>query len=74
MILFCVVIQKQHPSLVDIVQLDVTSDATIEQAVKHVHSAHSGKLDLLINCSGILSPTGRGETSLKEVSFKVRAQ
>ncbi|KAK3885293.1 hypothetical protein Pcinc_010461 [Petrolisthes cinctipes] len=67
-------LKEQHPSLVDIVQLDVTSDAAIQQAAKHVHSSHSGKLDLLINCSGILSPTGRGETSLKEVSFKALEQ
>ena len=31
-----------------------------------------GSLDLLINCAGILHPSGRGETSLKDMSIKVR--
>ena len=31
-----------------------------------------GSLDLLINCAGILHPSGRGETSLKDMSVEVR--
>ena len=30
-----------------------------------------GKVDLLINCAGMLHPSGRGETSLKSVSQEV---
>lgn len=63
-------VQSQHPGLVDIVQLDVTSETAIQHAVQHVQDAHAGKLELLINSSGILSPTGKGETSLKEVTLK----
>ena len=30
-----------------------------------------GQLDLLINCAAILHPSGRGETSLKDVNIQV---
>lgn len=61
----------QYPALVDIVQLDVTDETAIQHAAQHVQDAHAAKLDLLINSSGILSPTGRGETSLRDVTFNV---
>ena len=32
-----------------------------------------GGLDLLINSAGMLHPSGRGETSLKDVTFQVRS-
>jgi NAD(P)-dependent dehydrogenase (short-subunit alcohol dehydrogenase family) len=33
-----------------------------------------GQLDLLVNCAAILHPTGRGETSLKDVNLQVQKQ
>ena len=30
-----------------------------------------GGLDLLVNCAGMLHPSGRGETSLKDVTLQV---
>lgn len=63
-------LQSDHPSLVDIVQLDVSSEGAVEEAAHHVKSSHGKALDLLINCSAMLSPSGRGETSLKDVSMK----
>ncbi|KAK7077251.1 hypothetical protein SK128_015407 [Halocaridina rubra] len=63
-------LQEQHHGLIDTVQVDVTSEDDIRNAAQYVQNTH-GKLDLLINASGILSPTGRGETSLRDVTFKV---
>ncbi|XP_042232506.1 C-factor-like isoform X2 [Homarus americanus] len=63
-------LQGQYPDLVDVVQLDVTDEAAIQRAAQHVHNVHASRLELLINCSGILSPTGRGETRLKDVTLK----
>ncbi|XP_063586412.1 C-signal-like [Penaeus indicus] len=63
-------LQSQHPSQVDVIPLDVTNEEAIIAAAEHVKQTHGGKLDLLINSSGILSPKGRGETSLKDVSLQ----
>ena len=41
------------------------------QAATEYAEKHIGGLDLLINCAGILHPSGRGETSLKDVSMQV---
>ncbi|XP_068203481.1 C-signal-like [Palaemon carinicauda] len=62
-------LQSQHPGLVDIVQLDVTKETDIIEASQHVKTTHK-KLDLLLNASGILSPTGKGETSLRDLTFQ----
>ncbi|XP_064085621.1 C-signal-like [Macrobrachium nipponense] len=62
-------LQSQHPGLIDIVQLDVTKEADIIDASQYVQKNHK-KLDLLFNASGILSPTGKGETSLRDLSFQ----
>ncbi|XP_076045695.1 C-signal-like [Oratosquilla oratoria] len=63
-------LKSEYENQVDIVKLDVTSESDIQEAAKYVSKCHGGKLDLLINSSGILHPSGRGETSLKDVSFK----
>ncbi|XP_063850674.1 C-signal-like [Scylla paramamosain] len=63
-------LQSEHPSLIDVVQLDVTSEGAVQAAAQHVQQTHGKALDLLINCSAILSPSGRGETSLRDVSMK----
>ncbi|XP_045104315.1 uncharacterized protein LOC123499838 isoform X2 [Portunus trituberculatus] len=62
--------KSEHPSLIDVVQLDVTSEGAVQAAAQHIQQTHGKALDLLINCSAILSPSGRGETSLRDVSMK----
>ncbi|CAI9543236.1 unnamed protein product, partial [Staurois parvus] len=61
------VLKRLHPHLLTIVRLDVLSQGAIQQCAQQVAlTFHS--LDLLINSSALLHPSGRGETSLREVS------
>ena len=53
---------------VDIVRCDVTSEPDLASVAGHI-SEHYGKLDFAINVSGILHPSGRGETRLQDVTF-----
>lgn len=53
---------------VHVLPLDVTSEASVAAAAEQAASATTG-LDLLINCSAMLHPSGRGETSLRDVSL-----
>ena len=48
--------------------LDVRQEKDVERIANTVKGTHGGKLDLLVNCAGVLHPTGKGETSLKEIS------
>ncbi len=44
--------------------MDVTREESIAEASKKFKEDHGKSLRLLLNCAGILSPTGRGETGL----------
>ena len=58
-------IQSSHPnSSVSLVQLDITSDASITAAVKQVETQH-GHLDILINNAGIC-PTDFSRSALRD--------
>ena len=50
--------------------MDVTLEHQIQQVAQEIKDAH-GSLDLLVNCSAMLHPSGRGETSLKQVQTEV---
>ena len=63
-------LKSKYGDLLSVYSLDVTQEEQIEQVANTVEQVHTGKLDLLINCSGLLHPTGKGETSLKEVTLK----
>ncbi|XP_037091973.1 C-factor-like [Pollicipes pollicipes] len=52
---------------VHVLPLDVTNEASVRAAAAQVSRSVAG-LDLLINCSAMLHPSGRGETSLRDVS------
>ena len=58
-------------------QLDVSNEEQIASAAQQVKQRLHGNensskgLDLLINCAGMLHPSGRGETSLRAVSHEV---
>ena len=54
----------------DVVKLDVTNETEVEAASQYIEQKYA-KLDLLINCAAMLHPSGKGETSLKEVSSQV---
>ena len=55
---------------VEILQLDGTQQKHIIDTSEHVKDKY-GYLDLLINSAGMLHPSGRGETSLKNVTSEV---
>ncbi|XP_069140377.1 C-signal-like [Argopecten irradians] len=60
-------LKAENPDRLDLCELDVTKDEQIGNVVKFTKERH-GKLDLLINSAGMLHTSGRGETSLRDVS------
>lgn len=60
-------LQDENPDRLMVVPLDVMNTQHIEAAVSMVKKKY-GHVDLLINSAGMLHPSGRGETSLKDVS------
>lgn len=52
-----------------ILKVDITQESQIQEASEYVEKEF-GQLELLINCAGILHPSGRGETSLKDVNLQ----
>jgi len=54
-------------NITEALECDVTSEESIQYLSNHVKQRY-GKLDLLINNSGILHPSGKGETRLQDVS------
>lgn len=67
-------LQEKYPNKLELVNVDVTNEENIRASVAKVTEKSGGRIDLLINCSAILHPSGRGETSLRDVSFEVRAR
>ncbi|KAI7804731.1 hypothetical protein IRJ41_017164, partial [Triplophysa rosa] len=57
----------QHPGRMTLLKLDVNREEDIKNAAESVKSDF-GKVDLLMNCSAMLHPSGKGETSLRDVS------
>ncbi|XP_005102261.1 C-factor [Aplysia californica] len=60
-------LKDKHQHSLSVLPLDMTNEADIISAAQEVSNRY-GKVDLLINCAGMLHPSGRGETSLKSVS------
>ncbi|XP_041125227.1 C-factor [Polyodon spathula] len=60
---------ERYPGKVTILKVDVTRENEIQQAAEIVKSKF-GKIDLLINSSAMLLPSGKGETSLRDISFE----
>ena len=61
----------QHPGKVTVLKLDVNTEDDIRSAAEKVKQSF-GALDLIINSSAMLHPSGKGETSLRDVSAQVR--
>ena len=58
-------LQHEHGDMLTVFRVDVQDEAQIKELSAQVGEK---KLDLLINCAGILHPSGKGETSLREVN------
>lgn len=61
---------QKYPDKIHLVNLDVTDEKQIKDSVPLVKEWTGGKIDLLVNCSAILHPSGKGETSLRDVSLE----
>ncbi|XP_075072517.1 C-signal-like [Mixophyes fleayi] len=66
-------LKDKYPDALTIMKLDVTSQCDIREAAQKVEQ-NFGSLDLLINSSAMLHPSGKGETSLREVSSEGLSQ
>lgn len=64
-------VAEQHPGRVTVLRLDVDREEEVRSAAARVKETF-GRLDLLINSSAILHPSGKGETSLRDVSAQVK--
>ncbi|XP_077992982.1 C-signal-like [Glandiceps talaboti] len=63
-------LRKEHANQMHVLQLDVTNENHIQNSAKFVEETTGGKLDMLINSTGMLHPSGKGETSLRDVSLQ----
>jgi len=61
-------LQKKYVDRMKLVRLDVTDATQIQSVAEYVSENVSPHLDLLVNCAAILHPSGKGETSLREVN------
>ncbi len=59
-----------HANRLTVLKLDVCSEDDIKRAAESVSDAF-GKVDLIVNSSAMLHPSGKGETSLRDVSAQV---
>lgn len=63
-------LKDSNPANLHVCKLDVTKEEEIVGVSKFVTDSF-GRLDLLINCAGMLHPSGKGETSLRSVDEQV---
>lgn len=61
-------LKSKYPTRLGIYALDVQKEDQISDIKKEVVANQGEKLDLLVNCAGMLHPSGKGETSLREVT------
>ena len=64
-------LEGQHPGRLTVLRLDVSREEDIRGAALRVKESF-GRLDLIVNSSAMLHPSGRGETSLRDVSAQVQ--
>lgn len=60
-------LQNQYGDLLTVFGLDVQDETQIKDVAAQLGDK---KLDLLVNCAGMLHPSGKGETSLREVNLQ----
>ncbi|EDO44347.1 predicted protein [Nematostella vectensis] len=61
-------LRSNYPKNMAIFELDAHNEEKIKATADMIKENHGSKLDLLLNCAGMLHPSGKGETSLKEVT------
>lgn len=61
----------QHRGRLTVLKLDVNLEEDIREAAARVKE-NFGRVDLLVNSAAMLHPTGKGETSLRDVSAQVQ--
>lgn len=66
-------LSAENPGRVTVLQLDAAREEQIRSAAEWVRTTFN-KLDLLINSAALLHPSGKGETSLRDVSAQVRSR
>lgn len=64
-------VADQHPGRLTVLKLDVNREEDIRSAAERVKGSF-GRLDLIVNSSAMLHPSGKGETSLRDVSAQVK--
>ncbi|KAK3095662.1 hypothetical protein FSP39_017292 [Pinctada imbricata] len=62
-------LQSKESNRLHVCKLDITNEQQIVSTSEFVKE-NFGKLDLLINSAGMLHPSGKGETSLRDVSME----
>lgn len=60
----------QHPGRLTVLKLDVDREEDVRGAAERVKESF-GRLDLIVNSAAMLHPSGKGETSLRDVSALV---
>ncbi|XP_022098272.1 uncharacterized protein LOC110983367 [Acanthaster planci] len=63
-------LKEENRNRLDVEKIDLARPGDIQEIVEKVKQSRVSKLDLLINCAGMLHPSGRGETSLRDVSLE----
>ncbi|CAB1447178.1 unnamed protein product [Pleuronectes platessa] len=58
-------LEAQHPGRLTVLRLDVSREEDIRGAAQRVKE-NFGRLDLIVNSSAMLHPSGKGETSLRD--------
>lgn len=61
-------LQKESNDRLIVEKIDLSQPGDIQEVAEKVKQRGVNKLDLLINCAGLLHPSGRGETSLRDIS------
>lgn len=61
---------ERHPGRLTVLRLDVNREEEVRGAAERVRESF-GRLDLVVNSSAMLHPSGKGETSLRDVSAQV---
>ncbi|XP_068183946.1 uncharacterized protein zgc:65997 isoform X1 [Antennarius striatus] len=61
------VLAGQHAGRLTVLKLDVDREEDVREAAARVKESF-GRLDLIVNSSAMLHPSGKGETSLRDVS------
>ena len=64
-------LRNEFPEKISLVNLDVSHESDVKEKIAIISDSLRGKLDLLVNCSAILHPSGKGETSLRDISASV---